>query len=358
MIYRNKGLTVVVLLAFLVSGLFVCGTASDLENITFKLNWIPGGDHTPYFVAKEKGFYEEEGLKVKIERGRGSADTVKRVELGTVDVGLADTGTLAVSRSEGAKVKVVAMIYNRSPNAIFTVKGSGIETPKDLEGKKVGVPPGDAQRILFPALAAANDIDQDKVRLINIKPGAKASALGAGRVDAVFNWTAGNVTYWEAGIDPDDVVGIMWANWGVNPYGNAILASDKAIQKRPETLKKFLRASMRAFQWSYKHPHEAVDIFTDYNTEVPRIAALIRFVNDAQKLISTKAVENHVIGWIDHERMQHTVNLINKYFEVEEEITAKEMYTRELLPYYSLPSLEKLPALESLREEWEAESEE
>jgi NitT/TauT family transport system substrate-binding protein len=63
---------------------------------------------------------------------------------------------------------------------------TGIKGPKDLEGKSVGVPAGDAQRVLWPALARANSVDMDKVRLINIKPGAKAQSLGAKKVDAVF----------------------------------------------------------------------------------------------------------------------------------------------------------------------------
>ncbi|MBP1719183.1 MAG: transporter substrate-binding protein, partial [Deltaproteobacteria bacterium] len=85
--------------------------ATGAEKVTLKLNWVPGGDHCFYFVAKEKGFYKDQGLDVTIERGQGSGDTVKRVELNTVDVGLSDTGTLVVARSKGAKVKVIGMIY-------------------------------------------------------------------------------------------------------------------------------------------------------------------------------------------------------------------------------------------------------
>ncbi|RKX77923.1 MAG: hypothetical protein DRP87_07725 [Spirochaetes bacterium] len=325
------------------------------EKITLKLNWIPGGDHCFYFVAKEMGFYKDNGLEVEIERGRGSGDTVKRVDLGTVDVGLADTGTLVVARSQGAKVKVIAMIYSDSPNGIKTYRGSGITRPKDLEGRSVGVPAGDAQRVLWPALAKANNIDMDKVTLVNINPGAKPQTLAAKRVDAVFDWIVGNLQYWETGLDKDNLVLIPWAEWGVNPYGNALMASEDTIRNRPDMLKRFLDATMKAWQWSINNPDKAVEIFTRYNPEVPPLAALVRFVNDLQDLVATDTIKRTRLGWIDQKRMQETVDNINMYFDVERKVTAEEMYTVDFIPDYKLPSLNHLPTVDELYLRWKSE---
>jgi len=340
----------------LVTGMIlVSGTAVSAEEITLKLNWVPGGDHCFYFVAKEKGFYRDNGLDVRIERGQGSGDTVKRVELGTVDVGLADTGTLVVARSRGAKVKVIAMIYSNSPNGIKTSIDSGIRKPKDLEGHTVGVPAGDAQRVLWPALAKANGIDVNKVALINIKPGAKAQSLAAKRVDAVFDWIVGNLQYWAAGLDKDKLVLIPWAKWGVNPYGNALMASEKTIEERPDMLRRFLDATMKGWEWSLRNPEKAVGTFTKYNPEVPPLGAHVRFVNDVRDLVDVEMNRKHGLGWIDHGRMQETVDNINKYFEVKREVTAAEMYTAEFLPKYSMPSIEHFATVDELYRQWEAQ---
>jgi len=322
------------------------------EEITLKLNWVPGGDHCFYFVAQEKGFFKANGLEVKIERGQGSGDTVKRVELGTVDVGLADTGTLVVARSKGAKVKDVAMIYSNSPNGIKTTKESGVTKPKDLEGRKVGVPAGDAQRVLWPALAQANGVDMDKVSLVNIKPEAKAQSLAANRVDAVFDWIVGNLQYWAAGLDRDKLVLIPWAKWGVNPYGNALMASEKTIAERPEMLKKFLDAVMKGWSWSIENPEEAIDIFVKQNPEVPPLAAYIRFVSDIRDLVDVEMSREHMLGWIDPGRMKETVDNINKYFNPDRPVTAEEMYTADLLPDYKMPSLDKLATFDELYQKW------
>ena len=338
-----------------ITALMLAGAAAAADQITLKLNWVPGGDHCFYFVAKEKGFFRANGLEVSIERGQGSGDTVKRVELGTVDVGLADTGTLAVARSKGAKVKVIAMIYSNSPNGIKTRMDTGIKGPKDLAGKMVGVPAGDAQRVLWPALAAANGIDMDKVRLINIKPGAKAQSLAAKRVDAVFDWIVGNTQYWKAGLDQDKLVVIPWSKFGVNPYGNALMASEKTIKERPEMLKRFLEAAMKAWAWSIEHPDEAVDIFVKSNPEVPHLAGMIRFVNDISNLVDVKMAQEHKLGWVNPDRMQETVDNINKHFKVDKGVTAKEMYTTEFLPDYKMPSIAGLPTNEQLYSKWKAQ---
>lgn len=346
---------------FLVLGVFLLGLslmtspAAWAEKITLKLNWVPGGDHCFYYVAKEKGFYKAKGLDVHIERGQGSGDTVKRVELNTVDVGLADTGTLVVARSKGAKVKVIGMIYSKSPNGIKTWKGSGITKPKDLEGRKVGVPPGDAQRVLWPALAAANGIDMNKVTLINIKPAAKAQSLAAKQVDAVFDWIVGNQGYWEAGLDKEKLVLIPWAKWGVNPYGNALMASEKTIKERPDMLRRFMDASMRGWKWSIENPEQANEIFIKSNPEVPLLAALGRFANDIQDLVDVPMNQKYRLGWIDKGRMEETVNILNKYFPVERPVTAQEMFTVEFLPDYKMPSIDRLPSVDQVYRKWQSQ---
>jgi NitT/TauT family transport system substrate-binding protein len=350
---KNSGWQILV---FVIGLIFVGASSCLAEQISLKLNWLPGGDHCFYFVAKDKGLYEQQGLDVNIERRQGSGDTVKRVDLGTVDIGLADTGTLVVARSTGAKVKDIAMIYANSPNGIKTRIDTGIKGPKDLEGRMVGVPAGDAQRVLWPALAKANGVNMDKVRLINIKPGAKAQSLAAKKIDAVFDWVVGESQYWAAGLDKDKLVLIPWAEWGVNPYGNALMASEKTIAERPEMLRRFLKATMKAWQWSIENPDDAMAIFVKHHPEVPTLAAKIRFVNDIRKLVDVDLNREYKLGWIDVKRMKATVDNINKYFPVETPVTFKDMYTMEFLPDFKMPSIDHLPSSDELYEQWQAQN--
>ncbi|MBM4333633.1 MAG: ABC transporter substrate-binding protein [Deltaproteobacteria bacterium] len=133
------------------------GLATD--KVTLNLNWFYVGDHSPYFVATEKGWYKEEGLEVNIIPGKGSADVAKKIDVGSAEFGIVDTGVGIVARAQGAKIKNVSMLFDKSPYCMWMWKDSGINSPKDLVGKKIGAPPGDAQRTIFPALAIANGFD-------------------------------------------------------------------------------------------------------------------------------------------------------------------------------------------------------
>lgn len=330
-------------------------SAFSLEKIVFRLNWIPGGDHVFYFVAKELGFYTELGLDVEIQRGRGSGDTVSAVDVGIADIGLADAGVIAVARSRGARVKIFAVIYARSPNGIKTIAETGIRTPHDLIGKSVGVPAGDAQRVLWPALAKANGIDPAAVILVDIAPGAKPSALAARRVDAVFDWIPGNVEYWAVGLGPDKLVVIPWAEWGVNPYGNSLFTTERLITERPDIVQRFLEGTLRAWQWSIANLDKAIEIFVKYNPEVPPIAAKTRFVDDITRLVDSPEVRSIGLGWFSMERMKETVDLVNLYFDVPRPITVDEVCSLEFLmsiPKFALPELSHLPTVEQLWQEW------
>ena len=162
--------------------------APAADKVTLNLNWFYVGDHSPYFVATEKGWYKEENLEVNIIPGKGSGDVVKKIDVGSAEFGIVDTGVLIVARAQGAKVKVVSMLFDKSPYCMWMWKDSGINSVKDLAGKKIGAPPGDAQRTIFPALVTVHGFDADKVTFVNIAPEAKYAALAAKQVDVIFDF--------------------------------------------------------------------------------------------------------------------------------------------------------------------------
>ena len=78
--------------------------------VTVRLDFIVGGNHAPWFVASEKGFYAKRGLKVTIQPGTGSADTIRTIAAGGADVGFANVSTAIVGRSRGTPIVSVAQL--------------------------------------------------------------------------------------------------------------------------------------------------------------------------------------------------------------------------------------------------------
>ena len=109
--------------------------ASAADHVVFGLDYVPSGQHAPFYVAQGKGFFAENGLDVDMQRGYGSSDTVKRVAAGAFEIGFGDTGAVILSRAEGLKVKLFAMIYVHAPYTLIVRDDAEIKTPKDLVGK-------------------------------------------------------------------------------------------------------------------------------------------------------------------------------------------------------------------------------
>src|SRR6266516_1782392 len=94
-------------------------TASAQDKLIFSLQWIANGNNFGVFAAKEQGLYRNANLEVDVQRGYGSGETAKRVATGAADMGIADAASVIVGRSSGLKVKQVASLYERPPDAIF-----------------------------------------------------------------------------------------------------------------------------------------------------------------------------------------------------------------------------------------------
>src|SRR6266849_6320661 len=205
---RSVSLSIALLVAVVLVALAL-GTPSAQpapQKVVFALNWFPVGDHAAYWVALEKGYYRQRGLDVDMQNSKGSGDSIAKV-----DTGRADIAVVIAASARGAKVKVVGMVFDKSPLNIWSHKAAPITKPKDLEGKSVAAPPGDGQRQMFPAFARLHGIDQSKVTWVNVEPAAKVPALAEKRVDAVADYTTG-LPFYEKAMGKGNAVMLPWAD--------------------------------------------------------------------------------------------------------------------------------------------------
>src|SRR5215510_1204078 len=165
--------------------------AQSPEKFNFALNWFAVGDHAAYWVALDKGYFSQRGLEVTLENSKGSGDSIAKVDTGRADAGLADTAVVIAALARTAKIKIVGMVFDKTPLNVFSSKDKPILKPTDLEGKSIAAPPGDSQRQIWPAFVKANQIDDSRVTWVNVEPGAKVAALAERRVDAVADYTTG-----------------------------------------------------------------------------------------------------------------------------------------------------------------------
>jgi NitT/TauT family transport system substrate-binding protein len=315
--------------------LATAGTASAQEKFTFALNWFAVGDHAAYWVALDKGYYKAKGLDVTLENSKGSGDSIAKVDTGRADAGLADAAVVIASIGRGTTVKTVGMVFDKTPLNIFSLKEKPLKSPKDLEGKTLGAPPGDSQRQMFPAFAKVNGIDPAKVSWVNIEPAAKIAAVAEKRMDGVGDYSTGLPLY-EKAAGKGNVVMMPWADFGFDMYSMSIIASAKTMKERPAVLKAFLEASYMGWRDVMADPQAAMATF---KKRVPEVDVDVMMPNMmiGLGLMKTDRYAKNGIGWIDEKKMCDSVDLVNTYMGLPKKVECKAVFTSEFLPKVEMP---------------------
>ncbi len=219
--------------------------AMAADAMSLMLNWTPTADHSPIYYAKSRGWYSEAGIDLSIEAGKGSAVSAQRVGSGGSDLGVADLPTAIQARGKGADLKAVMVIYANSPQGFYWLKSSGISGPKDFAGRKIGNPPGDAARLMWPAFAKKTGLDAAGVTFVNLSPQAKVAALKSKSVDIISDfYNEHDLKVREFGADLGFVA---WRSVGVNVYGNSFIVNGAYLAAHADRVRKFVAVTQRAY---------------------------------------------------------------------------------------------------------------
>ncbi|HZN46527.1 MAG TPA: ABC transporter substrate-binding protein, partial [Ramlibacter sp.] len=183
--------------------------AQGMTPIKFQLDWRFEGPAALFLVPAAKGYFKDARLDVAIDAGTGSGAAVQRVASGTYDMGFADLAALMEFHANNPdapnKPVAVMMVYNNTPAAVMALKKSGIKSPADLAGKKLGAPVFDAGRRGFPIFQKANQISG--VTWVSMDPPLRETMLARGEVDAITGFTFTSLLNLEArGVKLADVV--------------------------------------------------------------------------------------------------------------------------------------------------------
>jgi NitT/TauT family transport system substrate-binding protein len=240
-------------LASAASFLPAAALAQAKEKVNLQLGWITGGNQTGEVVAKRMGFYEQEGIDFAIQAGGPSIDGVAIVASGRFEVGqVSSSPSNMLAVSQDIPVKVFATGLQQHPYTFFSLKKNPIRTPQDMVGKKIGIQA--TGMVLLRALLAKNKINEKDLTIVTI--GNDLSPLLTGQVDTVTGWQTNTTALKPFGTDRVDLR--LW-DTGVRLYALPYYSTVDIIQKKPELLAKFLRATTRGWAYANKNRDAAVD---------------------------------------------------------------------------------------------------
>jgi NitT/TauT family transport system substrate-binding protein len=214
------------------------------DSVTFTTDFGYNGRHAYFFVALDRGYYEDAGLEVKIVRGQGDANAIRQIGAGNATFGFAEPGNLILVRAnDRIPVKLVAIVYRKPPQAIFCREDSGLRNAKDLEGNAIGTTAGASVPTLFPAFAKAAGISL---------PGL----LATNRVPCIGQFTVGEALL-RSQYGPGKLVRFAYSDAGLSYYSSGIVATDGTIAGNPDLVRRFVAATIRSMKDAFADPAAA-----------------------------------------------------------------------------------------------------
>jgi NitT/TauT family transport system substrate-binding protein len=307
--------------------------AQTLTDITFSLDFIVLGRHAPFFVAIEKGFYKEEGLNVSIVPAKGTAAAIQAVESKVAHLGFIDVPSLVIARAGGSTVKVVSVIYQKAPFTIFSLDpGANVTHIKGLEGLTVGSGTGSFVSNITRAVMRSNGLDPSKLEITNIEPAARVAMLAARKVPAVDFYIMSKPGI-ERAVEGAKVRALLLSDWGLDLYSNGLGATEAFLKENPEAVKKFVRATLRGYQYAFKHPAEAAALQRK-SAKALLEDITIEELKVVEDLSVTPDVKKNGLGWFSTEKMKSATEYMieNGGFPKEKGPKPQEVYATGFLP--------------------------
>ena len=318
-------------LSFSVAYLRAAEKAKDIP-ITIRLDFIVGGNHAPWFVASEKGFYAKRGLNVTIQPGTGSADTIRTIAAGGADVGFANVSTAIVGRSRGAAVVSVAQLGYIAVTVLWR-EDTDIKSLKDLERKSWAISPGQAQWFLLPALARINNLDFKSIKIEETAPPLQPAALLAKKADFITMFRASNdeVAEMTAAKQGIRLKRIHMRDAGLDIYGSALVVKEEDIKRRPEMIRAYVEGTMEGLRYTRDHQDEALRILLKLKPELDKELTRLQIKNGVEEVFIPAESLASGFGYMKPDVMEKTVKISNEFFDVAGKVAAAGVYNNQFI---------------------------
>jgi NitT/TauT family transport system substrate-binding protein len=236
-------------------------STSPLEPVTLKLNWHHGIQFLGFYVAQDQGYYAEEGLAVTIEPLEGAADSANlamNLAAGEYDFATGTFSNIMQAFDEGERLVTISAVYQFNPTALFARADSGIITPKDLAGRSIVIKNPNWQAFVEGLLEHAG------LTLDDVEPvpgGFDMTPFFEGEVEVWAGFLTNEVI--RARLQGIELVTFPLHEYGIEISSTVILVSQASLADKPDRAVRFLRASLRGWEWAVENPTEAVDIMLE-----------------------------------------------------------------------------------------------
>lgn len=237
-----------------------------LDDLSIMLDWYPNAVHSAIYVAQEKGYFKDEGLNIKIQMPADTNDPLKLAATGKVDLAISYQNQAILSKSEGIPIVSVAALVRHSLDTLMVKKSSGIQSPKDLEGKNVGYASSELSEAIVKAMVEADGGNFNKVKMTDVGWDLIPS-IATNRVDAI---TGGYINHEYVLLNKEgyNMRAFKHNDYGVpDNYELVLVTGQKTLDQKRDAIKRFWKAVAKGQEMVKKNPKEGLQILLDHEND-------------------------------------------------------------------------------------------
>lgn len=301
------------------------------DKLTLGLTYTPNIQFAPFYVAKEKGFYEDAGVTVELRHHGAAEDLFGALKRGDEDVVYAGGDEMLQARSKNLPIVDIATIYHKYPVALLVPEDSDIKKPADLKGRTIGTPGpyGETYFGLLALLKEAGLSEKDAdVKHIGF---TQQAALKGGKVDGVMGYVNNDAVSFEESGTPVRALTLSTSGGGQALVGPSLGAKQSTLDDRGQDIRKFVDASLRGMQYTIDHPEEAVELSRKHipGLDGDKKENALAVLKATEPLMRNERGE---LGYIDPQVWARMAEFMYDQGLLDKQIQAEQAYDADYLP--------------------------
>ena len=293
--------------------LFFSQSVMALEKVSLQLKWKNQFQFAGYYMAKEKGFYKNQGLDVKILEYKNGMDIVRSVTSSAVNYGVGYPNII-LDKANGANIILLNAIYQNSPHVLISLVSSGIHSIQDFKNKTIMINRDVTQTVSFLSMLRSHNLSFDDVKIKEPTFSIQTLIDNDAQISTAY---VSNELYQ---LDRRGIEYNVWdpKNYGFDFYDDILFTSQKELQEHPQRVEAFRQASLEGYKYAFSHIEETVDvILKKYNTQHRSREALLYEAKVLKKLAYDGA---KYLGEIDKVKIQRIIDIYNLFGLVKQKV--------------------------------------
>nr|WP_123055003.1 ABC transporter substrate-binding protein [Clostridium sp. JN-1] len=302
--------------------------SKSLTKVKVILDWTPNTNHTGLYVAKDKGYYKDEGLDVQIiQPSDGAVGNLIAAGKGDFGVSYQEDVTYARTSDNPLPIKAIAAIVQHNTSGFASPADKNIKSVKDFEGKTYGGWGSPSEKAVIESVMQSQGADYSKLKIVDI---GTQDFFAATKKDVDFAWIYEGWTGVEAKVKnvPLNFIEIRKLNPDLDYYTPVLIANESTLKNKPDLVKKFMKATSKGYQYCIDNPKDAANILVKNAPEIDKKLAL-----ESQEYMKTKYKDDaprwgemKVSVWDNYTKFLMSKKLINKNMK------AEDAFTNDFLP--------------------------